>query len=107
MKKKRGFVKKTGFLKKFLEEIKGMRVTVVEADDPEILEMIPNQPGQVYEQNLCKDGDEQAYHIRQEGEVIPEGVEIIRVMKIGPGEYKREDEIIREAEEIYGPLSRQ
>ena len=95
------------FLEKFLEEIKGMRVTVVEADDPEILEMIPNQPGQVYEQNLCKDGDEQAYHIRQEGEVIPEGVEIIRVMKIGPGEYKREDEIIREAEEIYGPLSRQ
>ena len=96
-----------GFLEKFLEEIKGMRVTVVEADDPEILEMIPNQPGQVYEQNLCKDGGEQAYHIRQEGEVVPEGVEIIRVMKIGPGEYKREDEIIREAEEIYGPLSRQ
>ena len=79
----------------------------MEADDPEILEMIPNQPGQVYEQNLHKDGEEQAYHIRQEGEVVPEGVEIMRVMKIGLGEYKREDEIIRETEEIYGPLPRQ
>ena len=98
-----GFCEEEDFLEDFYKQIKEMRINVVEAADPEILEMVPNQPGQIYPQNLQKDGDNQAYHIRQEGEVVPEGVQVIPVLKIGPGEYKREDEIIREAEEVYGP----
>ena len=51
--------------------------------------MIPNQPGQEYDQTLHRDGEEQSYHIRQEGEVVPEGVEIIQVRQIGPQEFIR------------------
>ena len=75
-----GFCKEEGFLERFYEELRWRR---------EVLEMIQNQPGQEYDQTLHRDGEEQSYHIRQEGEVVLEGVEIIQVRQIGPQEFIR------------------
>ena len=52
----------------------------------EVLEILPNVPGQEYDRILRGEGDE-AYHIRREGEVVPEGVEVMRVREVLPGKF--------------------
>ena len=39
------------------------------------------------------------------GEEVPEGVTPIRVFETAPGEYRPVQQIIQEAEDIYGPLT--
>ena len=59
----------------WLEEIKGKMCTVVQAPDPVIYELLPNQPDQQYPEDLIHDGEDRpGYHIRQEGEEVPDGV---------------------------------
>ena len=77
----RVFAKKRGS-SRFLEEYRLRN---------QVLEVLPNVPGQEYDLILRGEGDE-AYHIRQEGEVVPEGVEVLRVREILPGQYERIDQ---------------
>ena len=81
----------------FIQEISGKTVNIVEAPEPKILELIPDEfpEGQEY----------QAWHICEEGEEVPEGVTPIRVFETAPGEYRPVQQIIQEAEDIYGPLT--
>ena len=55
------------------------------------LEVLPNVPGKEYDLILRGEGDK-AYHIRQEGEVVPEGVEVLRVIEVLLGQYERIDQ---------------
>ena len=77
----------------FLEEIKGQNVNIVEAPAPEVLELIAD---------LMTEGQEfQSFHIREDGEEVPEGVEPIPVYEVDPGLYRPISEIMAEAEEVY------
>ena len=73
-----GFCEEDGFLENFLEEYR-FQCSVMEA--------IPNVPGQEYNLVLRGEGD-QAYHIRQQGEEVPEGVAVIRVIETLPFQFK-------------------
>ena len=77
-----GFCEEEGFLERFLEEYRLRK---------QALEVLPNLPGKEYDLILRGEGDE-AYHIRQEGEVVPEGVEVLRVIEVLPGQYERIDQ---------------
>ena len=102
-----GFYEEKDFLEEFLEEIKNLRITVVEAPDPLILELVPNKDGQQYSGPQIKQyGEEQVYHIKEDGEEVADDVKIIRVYEVSPGEYEPVEQIIAEAEEVYGPLPR-
>ena len=81
----------------FIQEISGKTVDIVEAPEPKILELIPDEfpEGQEY----------QAWHICEEGEEVPEGVTPIRVFETAPGEYRPVQQIIHKAKDIYGPLT--
>ena len=72
-----GFCEEEGFHERFLEEYRRRKRS---------LEVLPNVPGQEYDLILRGEGD-QAYHIRQEGEVVPEGVEVLRVIEVLPGKF--------------------
>ena len=74
-------------LEEFLKEIKGVRVRVYEAPDPEILELIPDQG--------------QGFHVREEGEEVPEGVQPIRVFEVGPNDYRPVENVLAEAREFH------
>ena len=74
-------------------------VQIVEAPDPEVFELVPDQPGQP-QGTIRADNDEQTYHLRREGEDIDGLTGILRVMKIGDGEYRRESEILQEEQEL-------
>ena len=78
-----------------MEEIRETGYVVDEAPPPQILELIPDPPAE---------GQLQSYHLREDGEEVPEGVTPIQVFKVAPGEFRPVAEIIAEAEEIYGPL---
>ena len=79
-------------LETFLEEIKGLQVSVDEAPEPKILELIPNQ--------MQDDEQYQAFHIREADEEVPDGVEPIQVYEVGPGEYRAVVDIIAMDEEV-------
>ena len=84
-----------------------MRITVVEAPDPKILELVPNKEGQQYPgPQIQQHREEQVYHIKEDGEEVPDDVEVTRVYKVSPGQYEPVEQIIAEAKEIYGPLPR-
>ena len=102
-----GFCEEQGFLEEFYQQMKNMTITVVEAPDPKILELVPNKEGQEYPgPQILQHGEEQVYHIRQDGEEVPEDVKVTRVYEVSPGQYETVDQIFAEAEEIYGPLPR-
>ena len=101
------FCEEQGFLEGFLEQMKNMRVTVDEAPDPKILELVPNKEGQHYPgPQIRQHGEDQVYHFKEDGEEVPDDVEIIRVYEVSPGQYEPVEQIIAEAEEVYGPLPR-
>ena len=90
-------------MKGWLEDIKikmekGL-VGLMEAPDPEVFELVPDQPGQP-QGTIRADNDKQTYHLRREGEDIDELTGILRVMKIGDREYRRESEILQEEQEL-------
>ena len=76
-------------------------VRIVEAPDPkDLVELLPNQPGINYDHPTIygPDGDG-PYHVRSEGEAVP-GVTTLLMFKIGPGEFRKEEDVLREHAEL-------
>ena len=69
-----------GWQKEIKQKMKDGVVWVVEAPEPEVFELIPNEPVVEYQQQIIQGEGPQAYHIRQEGEEVADDVERIRVM---------------------------
>ena len=100
-----GFCEEQGFLEEFYEQIKNMRITVVEAPDPKIWcptrrdsSILAPKSGNMEKNKFTTSGNM--------GEEVPDDVEVTRVYEVSPGQYEPVEQIIAEAEEIYGPLPR-
>ena len=77
----------------FLEDIKGQKVNIVEAPAPEVLELIPDP--------LVEGQEFQSYHLKQDGEEVPDDVETLMVYEVSPGVYEPVENIMAEAQEVY------
>ena len=99
------------------EEIKkkkeqGIQVNVVGADEEEysldvqVVMILLNQPGIQYQENIQGHDIEGSWHLRRQGERVPQGVEPIDMVEVGPGEYRRlsaieaEEELAQEISQI-------
>ena len=74
----------------------GVRIKVVEADgtvndevDKLIVMILPNQPGQQYPEKITGHDLDGSWHLRRNGEQVPQGVEPILMVEVGPGQYKK------------------
>ena len=81
-------------------------VRVVEAPEPKVVvHLLPNLPGQEYQEDIQGPGLDGSYHLRRVGEQVPEGVVPKRYIETAPGEYRPEDEVLAEgnalAEELW------
>ena len=88
----------------------GVEVRVVGQDrqyilDCQVIMILPNEEGKQYREDIRGDDIDGSWHIRRQGEEIPEGIEGIWMVEVGPGKYKRLDAI--EAEEELEQLSLQ
>ena len=89
------------------EEIKknkqeGMEIKVIGANreyilDCQVIMILPNEPGKQYKENIKGHDIDGSWHIRRQGEEIPEGIDGIWMVEVGPGKYKKLSSI--EAEE--------
>ena len=59
----------------WLEEIRETGYVVDEAPEPQILELIPDPP---------VEGQPQGYHLKQDGEEVPDDVTPIQVFEVAP-----------------------
>ena len=86
-------------LSDWYEEIKkkkedGWQVKIV-ADGEEyeadklIVMILPNQPGRRYPEAIQGHDIDGSWHIMRQGESVPQGVEPIPMVEVGPGQYKR------------------
>ena len=57
--------------------------------DAPVVMILPNQPGRRYLENIQGHDLDGSWHLRRQGEEVPEGVEPIRMVEVGPGEYRR------------------
>ena len=74
---------------------------MVEAPEPSnLVELLPNQPGIAYGQVIRGPNSDADYHVRRQGEAVPEGVVPLRMFQIGPGEFRKEEDVLREYAEI-------
>ena len=77
----------------------GVRIRVVDGNDEEydleeqVVILLPNQPGHQYQQDIRGPDLEGSYHLRRLGEEVPDGVEPIEMVEVGPGEYRRLSEM--------------
>ena len=81
------------------EEIKqkkqqGMEIKVIGDDrdyilDCQVIMILPNEPGKRYKEDIRGHDIDGSWHIRRQGEEIPEGVEGIWMVEVGDGQYKR------------------
>ena len=83
------------------EKMKAGTVRMVEAPEPSnLVELLPNQPGIQYGEMIYGPDNDGPYHVRRPGEVVPEGVVPLRMFQIGPGEFRKEEDVLREYAEI-------
>ena len=91
----------TQWLEEIKQKMKEGTVRIVEAPiEDVIVQLLPNQPGQQYKEDIRGPRLEGSYHLRRMGEEVPEGVEPLRMVQFGPGEYRPEEEMLREEEEL-------
>ena len=86
-------------VKKKKEE--GWQVQVAGDEESEVDQLVvlilPNQPGQRYPEAIQGHDIDGSWHIMRKGESVPQGVEPIPMVEVGPGQYRRLSAI--EAEE--------
>ena len=82
----------------------GVKIRVVQADgtiedkvDRLIVMILPNQSGQQYPEKITGHDIDGSWHLRRNGEDVPQGVEPILMVEVAPGQYKKLSDI--EAEE--------
>ena len=74
----------------------GVKIKVVEADGTVneqvshlIVMIVPNQPGQQYPQKITGHDLDGSWHLRRNGEQIPQGVDPILMVEVSPGQYRK------------------
>ena len=85
----------TEWLQEIKEKTKEGTVRVVEVPEPEgevVVHLLPNLPGQQYQEDIQGPGLDGSYHLRRVGEQVPEGVVPKRYIEIAPGEYMPDEE---------------
>ena len=65
--------------------------------DYQVIMILPNEEGKRYRENITGHDIDGSWHVRRQNEQIPQGVEGIWMVEVGPGKYKRLSAI--EAEE--------
>ena len=91
------------------EEIKrkkeeGFVVTVVGENrdyilDRQVIMILPNEPGKQYREDITGPDIEGSWHVRKQGEQIPQGVEGILMVEVGPGLFRRLSAIVAEEQQ--------
>ena len=72
------------------EELEHTGYLLNDAPPPQMVELIPDPPAE---------GQPQSYHIRQQGEEVPEGVIPIQAFEVAPGQYRPVAEVLAEAQQ--------
>ena len=74
---------------------------MVEAPEPSnLVELLPNQPGIQYGEMIYYPDNDGPYHVRRPGETVPEGVVPVRMFQVGPGQFRKEQEVLDEHREL-------
>ena len=89
------------WLAEIKEKMKQGTVRIIEAPELQnLMEVLPNQQGQEYQEDIRGPRLVGSYHIRRQGEEVPDGIQPIRMFEIGPVQYRLEEEVLTEQEEI-------
>ena len=66
--------------------------------DRQVIMILTNEPGKRYKEDITGPDIDGSWHVRKQGEQIPEGVEGIWMVEVGPGQFRRLSAIEAEAE---------
>ena len=78
-------------VKKKKEE--GWRVKVAGDEESEVDQLVvlilPNQPGQRYQEDIRGHNIDGSWHVMRQGEMVPQGVEPIAMVEVQPSQYRK------------------
>ena len=67
--------------------------------DAQVVMILPNEPGKQYREDITGPDIEGSWHVRKQGEQIPQGVEGILMVEVGPGLFRRLSAIVAEEQQ--------